>query len=296
MRRIFAQPLASHGKFRNSPVAPAIRGFFSGVCNMKSFVSAAVIAAFCSTSVIAQVPAATPAIAPAPAAEPVVQPAVATTPEMVSVAPVAQTVVLGEGTQILLAVSQEINSTQNRVGDTFPLTVAQDVRVGDTIVIPRGTRGVGEITWRTGRGAFGKSGKMEFSIRHLDVDGVRVPVIGSFRQEGDGATLATIGAVAIAGLIGGAFVTGSRARVPAGRELTVTLAAATPFVATGTEVSLDPAYTPPTAEQVAAVETAQRRASAEVSCRETADSRAGTQAQRDRRIARCVERAVRVRS
>ena len=253
---------------------------------MKSYVSAAVIAAFCSTSVFAQVPAA------APAAEPAAEPAA-----MVSVAPVSSALVLAEGTQILLAVSQEINSTQNRVGDTFPLTVAQDVRVGDTIVIPRGTRGVGEITWRTGRGAFGKSGKMEFSIRHLDVNGVRVPVIGSFRQEGDGATLATIGAVAIAGLIGGAFVTGSRARVPAGRELTVTLAEAVPFVATGASVSLDPSYTPATAEQVAATETAQRRAAAEVSCRETAVNEAGRNAQRvERMTQRCVDRAVRVRS
>ena len=45
------------------------------------------------------------------------------------------------------------------------VAVAQDVAVDGHVVIPRGTRAVGEITWRTGKGAFGKSGKMEMAIR-----------------------------------------------------------------------------------------------------------------------------------
>jgi hypothetical protein len=58
-------------------------------------------------------------------------------------------------------------------------------------VIPRGTPAMGEVTWRTGKGAFGKSGKLEFSLRYIDLGGQHIPVTGDFRQEGEGNTLAT---------------------------------------------------------------------------------------------------------
>ncbi|EMD81794.1 hypothetical protein C725_2842 [Pacificimonas flava] len=36
----------------------------------------------------------------------------------------------------------------------------------------------------TGKGMFGKSGKMDVEIRYIEVDGNRIPVVGKFRQEG----------------------------------------------------------------------------------------------------------------
>jgi len=203
-----------------------------------------------------------------------------------------QQIVLPAGTQVLLATSTEINSTQNRAGDTFPLTVAQDVRVGDIVVIPRGSRAVGEITWRTGRGAFGKSGKMNFAIRYVELDGVRVPLLGTFRQEGEGATLATMGAVVLVGVFGG-FVTGSRARVPAGRELTVTLAEALPALSpahAGGPARIDPSYRPSSPQEVAAVEAARVRTVVEQTCTAQHPGRGGQQQAR-----RCVQRAMRDR-
>ena len=136
------------------------------------------------------------------------------------------------GTEITLAMSQEINSTENREGDTFPLSVVSDVRIGDQIVIPRGTRAVGEITWRTGRGAFGKSGKMDIALRYIDLDGTRIPVEGTFRQEGNGQTLATVAGVIAVGIFAG-FITGHRARIPAGRELLSRTAYPIPFTMPG---------------------------------------------------------------
>ena len=142
------------------------------------------------------------------------------------------TLMLATGTPITLAVSQEVNSSTHRAGDTFPLTVLNDVRIGDTIVIPRGTPAQALITWRTGKGAFGKSGKLEFSLTHIDLNGQRIPVTGSFRQEGEGNTIATgVGIIAV-GVFAG-FITGKRARLPVGRELMAQLAQPVPFAASG---------------------------------------------------------------
>jgi len=204
----------------------------------------------------------------------------------------APALMLPAGTQITVANNSEVNSTEHRAGHIFPLTVAQDVRVGDTIVVPRGTRAMAEITWRTGRGSFGKSGKLNFSVRYLDFNGTRVPVIGSFRQEGEGSTMATGGAILLAGLIGGALVTGSRARIPAGRELTVTLADATPFLMGANGAQLDPAFRPRSVEEVATAELARVRNAAEETCRQSAIGQApGNRRQQDYLTRRCVRQA-----
>ncbi len=144
----------------------------------------------------------------------------------------AGALVLSAGTPITLAVSQEVNSSTHKEGDTFPLTVLNDVAVGNTVVIPRGTPAVGEITWRTGKGAFGKSGKMELSLRYIDLHGQRIPVTGDFRQEGEGNTIATGVAIIAVGVFAG-FVTGKRARLPVGRELMSQLAQPVPFNSDG---------------------------------------------------------------
>jgi len=103
-------------------------------------------------------------------------------------------------------------------GSMFYLTVVSDVKLGDLTVIPKGARGAGEVTWKTGKGAFGKSGKMDIELRYVEVGGQRIPVEGKYRQEGEGNTVATVGTVILAGVFAG-FVTGKSAKIPRGREL-----------------------------------------------------------------------------
>lgn len=143
-----------------------------------------------------------------------------------------QDLVLNSGTPITLAVAEEVNSSTHKEGDTFKLTVMNDVTVSNVVVIPKGTPAVGEITWRTGKGAFGKSGKIEFALRSIDLNGVSIPIAGEFRQEGEGNTVATgVGIIAV-GVFAG-FITGKRARLPIGRELMSQLGQNVPFKAEG---------------------------------------------------------------
>lgn len=130
---------------------------------------------------------------------------------------------LPANTEILLRMNQEV-TTKGKTwseDDTFNLTVVDDVMLGDFVVIPRGSKAVGRITWLTNKGMFGKSGKMDIELEHVEVSGRNILLDGSYRQEGEGNTLATVGGVILAGPFA-AFITGKSGRVPQGRELVAT--------------------------------------------------------------------------
>jgi hypothetical protein len=193
--------------------------------HMKKIALGAAALALVSTSLLAQEAAMPASAATVPA------PAEAVIPVPVE-APVPKDLTLIAGTPIQLVVASEVNSSTHRAGDMFQLTVLNDIKVGDTVVIPRGTPASAEITWRTGKGAFGKSGKMEFSLRYIELDGKKIPISGDFRQEGEGNTIATGVGVLAVGLFAG-FITGKRARLPTGRELLSQLTQPVTFDATG---------------------------------------------------------------
>lgn len=128
-------------------------------------------------------------------------------------------VTLPANTEVVLRMSDDLTTKGGRieVGHVFRMTVAFDVKAQGKVVIPAGTPATGEVTMRTGKAVFGKSGKMEVELRNIDLDGRRIPVTGKYRQEGEGNTLAAVGAVFLAaGLM---FVTGKSAVIPRGREL-----------------------------------------------------------------------------
>ncbi|WP_416908101.1 MAG: hypothetical protein ACMVO5_00325 [Polymorphobacter sp.] len=128
--------------------------------------------------------------------------------------------VLPANTEVVLSVNDDVTTKGGKIeeGSTFALTVASDVRLQNMVVIPRGSKAIGEIVWKTGKGAFGKSGKMEVELRFIEVGGQRIEIEGKYRQEGEGNTVATVGTVVVAGVFG-ALVTGKSAKIPRGREL-----------------------------------------------------------------------------
>ncbi len=127
---------------------------------------------------------------------------------------------LPANTPITVRMNEEITTQRNREGESFYLSVVSDVVRDGYVIIPAGSRAVGRITWLTKKGMFGKSGKMDVSIEAIEVGGTRVPTVGTFRQEGEGNTVATVGVVILAGVFA-AFVTGRSGVIPAGRELEI---------------------------------------------------------------------------
>jgi hypothetical protein len=192
---------------------------------MKSkFFAACGVAACClSAAAFAQTaPAADATAAPAAAAQPATTEAVPATPGApIAAQPLPQVATgsaLPSNTDIWLTLDRKLDSHDVKVGDPLTFKVARDVMLGNYIVIPRGTPANGRITKRSGRGAFGKSAKLDFDIETVNMSGHPIPVSGHFHIAGDGNTGATIGAVAAAGVIGGVFVKGRSAVAEEGSE------------------------------------------------------------------------------
>ena len=174
------------------------------------------------------------------APQPQAAPAVAEAP-----APVAVEAQLAAKSEIVLALNGELSSKTHKLGDEFSLAVAKDVVVDGHVVIPAGTRAVGQVTMRTGTGSFGKSGKMEMAFRYLDLGGKRIPIEGRHRQEGRGNGAAVAGAVLAAGVVGGLLVKGKSAQVDSGREFTVRTVEALPVtIQPGAPAAILASYTP----------------------------------------------------
>lgn len=184
---------------------------------MKIFIAAGVAAIALSSSAQAQdVASVEQAIAPEASIAPVPVQAQPMRP--------ATTQQLPANTEILLRTTQEV-TTKGKTwaeGDTFTLSVVHDVMLGDFVVIPAGTRGIGRIKWLTSKGAFGKSGKIDVELEYLELGRRRINIDGTYRQEGEGNTVATVGGVIAAGPFA-AFITGKSGRIPQGRELMATL-------------------------------------------------------------------------
>lgn len=163
-----------------------------------------------------------------------------------AVAPAPVSAVLPANTEIPLSLNEAISSKTHRLGDQVSLTVAQDVKVGDQILIPQGTRAIGQITRRSNRGSFGKSGKMDVTFRYIDLDGTKIPVEGRHHQEGSGNTAAAIGAMVAVGVVGGLMVKGKSAKVEQGREFKIHTAEAIPAMlsADGSRASISADYQP----------------------------------------------------
>jgi hypothetical protein len=130
----------------------------------------------------------------------------------------AATWTLPANTELTVTPNSELSSKTLKEGDTFTVSTVYDVLMSNYIVIPKGTRGQGKVTWRTGKGAFGKSAKMDIALEWIDVGGRRVTIEGKHRQEGSGNTAATLGTVAAVGPFA-AFVTGKSATIPNGMQL-----------------------------------------------------------------------------
>jgi hypothetical protein len=126
--------------------------------------------------------------------------------------------VLPAGTPIVVATADDLSSTVNKVGDPFKVVVAYDVVDRGIVVVPKGTTGVGEVTFSTKKGGFGRAGLLGIALRTLDLNGKQIELDGRYREEGKdngGAAGAVVFAVGIVGIA----VTGKNSLIPKGREL-----------------------------------------------------------------------------
>jgi hypothetical protein len=127
--------------------------------------------------------------------------------------------ILPANTEIAVTPNDDVTSKGIKVGHTFVISTLNDTMYNGYVVIPKGTPGQAKVAWRTGKGAFGKSAKIEVTFESLTLAGRMIALMGKHRQEGQGNTGATLGTVAVAGLVGGVFITGKSAKIPHGMQM-----------------------------------------------------------------------------
>ena len=72
-------------------------------------------------------------------------------------------------TPVIIRIGAEISSKTSKPGDHFRITVIEDVRVGEAVVIPAGSMGEGEVIHAARRGAGGKAGELIVAARYVRV-------------------------------------------------------------------------------------------------------------------------------
>ena len=138
-----------------------------------------------------------------------------------------QEVVLPKDNVFKIAFTNEMSTKQSRQGDLVTFKAADNLYVGDVLVIPKGATGVGKIKKVVQPGIFGKDGRIDIEFTNIyAVDGTPINLfVGELaKQQAEsiaGAAGAVIGGMIVlgpVGLVGGAFVKGNSVSIPVGCE------------------------------------------------------------------------------
>jgi hypothetical protein len=159
----------------------------------------------------AQAAAPQAAIQPAPSAA--IAPAA---PQAVIMSP-ATSNVLRAGIEVPLRMEEGLNSNDKTVreGQQFRMSVANNIMLGNVVVIPAGSPATGEITDIRRKGMWGKSGRIVARVLNVRVGDRLIRLSGSFDDKGVTGTAGVVAAIAFVP-IAGFFMTGTSANIPAG--------------------------------------------------------------------------------
>ena len=80
------------------------------------------------------------------------------------------------GTFVRLEFAAAISSKTAQVGDPLALRVTDDIKVGNTVIVPRGTFADGSITFVRRTGPGGMPGALAYQVNALHVNGTSVPL------------------------------------------------------------------------------------------------------------------------
>lgn len=128
---------------------------------------------------------------------------------------------LPESTLVQLVNDAEISSKRIELGQNFLFTVVNDVVENGVVAIPRGSKVVATVTYKTGKAVGGKSGKFELSFDRITVRGQNYAMRGTHRQEGKGNTVAAV--------FGSLFVSGRSAVMVPGQMVNAFTANPIPY-------------------------------------------------------------------
>jgi hypothetical protein len=118
-----------------------------------------------------------------------------------------------DGTAVHLVLMQTISSATHLENDVVQFTVTEDVKVGDVIVIPKGSSATGKVKVSDPKGRWGKSGRLEFAVNQVQASDGSTIRLRATAARGEANTS---GALPLMLGLSGAFIKGKDVSFPTG--------------------------------------------------------------------------------
>lgn len=134
---------------------------------------------------------------------------------------------LTEGTPVRLRLSRNLSSADSKTGDMVDFEVLEDVRIGNTVVIPQGATALGTVTRGKAKGRLGKGGKLDIAIDSVKtILGERIALRAVKETKGYNSAAPMTGAIVASSLLFFPaapfflFLKGKDVKIPKGTEVT----------------------------------------------------------------------------
>jgi len=142
-----------------------------------------------------------------PPTAPVVQ-TVVTAPNPAAEPTAAAKLLLARGTAVPLVFTSDVSSKTADVGDRISLTLAADLKVGDVVVVKRGTPAVATVTEVDKTRMGGAPGEVFFQVDSLQAGSVLIKLHGTAAKEGQDKVGKAMGLMFVPVVPAGLFVHG----------------------------------------------------------------------------------------
>lgn len=154
-----------------------------------------------------------------PAAPPVAQ-SVAAAPNAAAPSSASAKLLLARGTAVPLVFASGVSSKTADVGDKITLTLAEDLKVGDVIVVKKGTPAVATVTEVDKTGMGGAPGEVFFQADSLQTGSTLIKLRGAAAKEGQDKVGKAVGLMFVPVVPVGVFVHGKEAEIKQGASFT----------------------------------------------------------------------------
>ncbi len=101
----------------------------------------------------------------------------------------SKTIKIPDATLVHLSLQDALTSATNKVDDPVHFEVTEDVRVGNLVVVPRGSMAVGHVVEAKPRTSLGRDGKLNVTVENVKApDGSDIRLRASSSQKGEEAS------------------------------------------------------------------------------------------------------------
>ncbi len=109
---------------------------------------------------------------------------------------------LKDSSEVPLKFANEVSSKTAHEGDTVEFVLDQDIKVGDAVVVLKGSHSVAIVSSAKKAGMMGRPGELNIQLQYLVANSNRVRLRGTKGREGEGKTGAAVALTVLFGPIG----------------------------------------------------------------------------------------------